>query len=84
MPITGLLLTCQPDQMEQIERVVDERPKSEVRATRAEQLIVVTDTVDLSEDRCEVEALGNIPGVVAVQVVYCNVEDLDPVELNPS
>lgn len=76
MPISGVLLTCEPERVAEVSQVVSERAQSEVREVRDSTLIVVTDTKTMRDDRREVEALEAIDGVIAAHVVYSNVEDL--------
>ena len=76
MPISRLLLTCEPGRLDEVRRQVVARPHSEARESGGNALIVVTETATLDEDRAEVEALGKVGGVVAVHVVFTNIEDL--------
>lgn len=76
MPISGVLLHCDPEQIRQVQEDIALRPHSEVRAVRDDTLVVVTDTSDLDQDRQEVAALDQLPGVFGTQVVFCNVEDI--------
>ena len=76
MPISGVLLTCDPERLAEVSESVKGRSQSEVREVRGGTLIVVTDTETMRDDRREVEALEAIEGVVAAHVVFSNVEDL--------
>lgn len=76
MPISGVLLTCEPELVAEVRDVVNGRARAEVREVRDNTLIVVTDTETMREDRREVEALDAIEGVIAAHVVFSNVEDL--------
>ena len=76
MPISGVVLTCHPEQAETVAAAVAARACAEVRAVEDGHLVVVTDTDSLQADRDEVQALESLPGVAAAHVVFCNVEDL--------
>jgi nitrate reductase NapAB chaperone NapD len=76
MPISGVVLTCHPQQLDAVVREVSSRPGAEVRAVEDGHLVVVTDTDSLRADHDEVQALESLPGVAAAHVVFCNVEDL--------
>ncbi len=76
MPISGVLLTCDPERLAKVTEFIKGRSQSEVREVRGGTLIVVTDTETMRDDRQEVEALEAIEGVVAAHVVFSNVEDL--------
>lgn len=76
MPISGVLLNCLPEHLANVRQAVATRELSEPRSERDGALVVVTDTSTLEEDRAEVEALGNLDGVVATHVVFSNIEDL--------
>jgi nitrate reductase NapAB chaperone NapD len=76
MPISGVLLTCEPEHVTEVREVVNGRARTEVREVRDNTLIVVTDTETMREDRREVESLEAIEGVIAAHVVFSNVEDL--------
>ena len=76
MPISGLLLTCEPERVAEVSESVNGRAQSEVREVRDSTLIVVTDTETMRDDRREVESLEAIDGVIAAHVVFSNVEDL--------
>ena len=76
MPISGVLLTCEPERLAEVNRSVNERKQSEVREVRDTTLVVVTDTETMRDDRREVESLEAIDGVIAVHVVFSNIEDL--------
>lgn len=76
MPISGVLLTCEPERLAEVSESVKGRARSEIREVRGSTLIVVTDTESMRADRREVEALEAIEGVVAAHVVFSNVEDL--------
>jgi nitrate reductase NapAB chaperone NapD len=76
MPISGLLLTCEPERVAEVSESVNGRARSEVREVRDSTLVVVTDTETMRDDRREVESLEAIDGVIAAHVVFSNVEDL--------
>lgn len=76
MPISGVLLSCEPGRLDEVRAAVAGRALSEPRELRGDALVVVTDTSTLDEDRAEVEALTHLDGVVAAHVVFSNVEDL--------
>ena len=76
MPISGVLLTCEPERLAEVNRSVNERKQSEVREVLDTTLVVVTDTETMRDDRREVESLEAIDGVIAAHVVFSNVEDL--------
>ena len=68
-------MTCKPDCVEEVRREIARRRHSEVRQSRADSLVIVTDTHSLGEDRREVEELERLPGVIAAHVVFSNMED---------
>lgn len=76
MPISGVLLQCDPARLDAVGTAVAARSASEVRDRRENALIVVTDTATLDADRAEVEALTALDGVLAAHVVFSNIEDL--------
>ena len=76
MPISGLLLTCEPERVAEVSESVNKRASAEVREVRDSTLIVVTETETMRDDRREVESLEAIAGVIAAHVVFSNVEDL--------
>ena len=76
MPISGVLLTCRPERVDEVRRSVVARPSSEVREARDAALVVVTDTTTVRQDRAEVEALSTLDGVIAAHVVFSNIEDV--------
>ena len=75
MPISGILLACEPGRIEELHQQVDDREQSEVRQELSEALVVVTDTRSTAIDRQEVEQLRTLPGVLSAHVVFSNVED---------
>jgi nitrate reductase NapAB chaperone NapD len=76
MPISAVLLSCRREKIPSIEEAIRRRPCSDVRSSYGGTLVVVTDTESLEEDRNEVEALANLPGVLMGHVVFSNVEDM--------
>ena len=76
MPISGVLLNCRPEHIDDVRRSVETRLLSEIRDVHDGVLIVVTDTTTLKEDRAEVEALSALDGVIAAHVVFSNIEDI--------
>lgn len=76
MPISGVLLQCDPERLELAAAAVEARPAAELRERRDNALVVVTDTATLDEDRAEVDALTKLEGVLAAHVVFSNIEDL--------
>ena len=83
MPVSGVLLSCDPARLDEVRRSVDGRPLSEIREVHESALIVVTDTQTLRDDRAEVEALSALDGVIATHVVFSNIEDLAELALEP-
>lgn len=76
MPISGVLLQCDPERLTAAVQGVVARTRCEIRERRENALVVVTDTATLDADRAEVEALSAIEGVLAAHVVFSNIEDL--------
>ncbi len=81
MPISGIVLSCLPDRLDQVSRSIESRASSEVRERRDDMLVVVTDTPSLEADRDEVDALLRLDGVAASHVVFSNIEDAKEVSL---
>ena len=76
MPISGVLLQCDPKRLSTAVEEVVARSRCEIRERRENALVVVTDTPTLDADRAEVEALSALEGVLAAHVVFSNIEDL--------
>ena len=75
MPISGVLLQCDPERLEAVRDTIGLRPAAEVRERLENALVVVTDTGNLDHDRAEVDALSGLEGVLAAHVVFSNIED---------
>ncbi len=80
MPISGVLLTCNRHQVHQVADAIEQRPFSEVRSAQGDVLVVVTDTPMVDADREEINALGELPGVLLTHVVFTNLEDIAAAE----
>ncbi len=76
MPVSGVLLQCDPARLDAVGTAVAARSASEIRDRHQSALVVVTDTVTLDADRAEVEALTALDGVLAAHVVFSSIEDL--------
>lgn len=76
MPISGVLLTCTEEALEEVREAVAGRPRVEVREGAGSMLVVVTDTATLEEDRELVNWLAALPGVLSAFVAFSNIEDV--------
>ena len=76
MPVSGVWLNCEPRDAERIRALIDARSELEVRQADGGDLVVVTDTRTLDDDRAQVRWLETIDGVRSVFVAFSDVEDL--------
>lgn len=76
MPVSGVWINCEPGEAERIRALINARTELEVRQAAGGDLVVVTDTRTLEEDRAQVRWLETIEGVRSVLVAFSNVEDL--------
>jgi nitrate reductase NapAB chaperone NapD len=76
MPISGVIVVCEEGAMETVQNEIDSHPRLEVREAAESNLIVVTDTKSVDEDRKAVRWIGQIDGVISAYVAFTNVEDI--------
>lgn len=76
MPVSGVIVTCESGSRERVQDRIDSHPRLEVRDAEGENLIVVTDTASVKQDRAAVEWIGKVPGVVSAYVAFTNMEDV--------
>lgn len=76
MPISGVLVTCKVDAVNDVRLAIAARPQLEVRDEAGRMLVVITDTATLEEDKAELNWLSALPGVVSALITYTNSEDL--------
>lgn len=76
MPITGVLVTCRDGATANVRSAIQARPHSEVQYEMESELVVVTDTATLEEDRKELDWLASLTGVASTFVTYTSLEDL--------
>lgn len=76
MPISGVLVTCKENCLEDVHQAIGDHPRLEIGDQSGCMLVVVTDTETLADDRAEIDWLASLPGVSSVLVAYTNLEDL--------
>ncbi len=76
MPISSLIVKAAEGHAEAIAQAVDAVEGASVSELVDKNLVVLTETKDEKEDRRIWDALNAIEGVVSVELVYHNFEDL--------
>lgn len=77
MPVSSLLVRTDPERAAKVAEDLGQVPGTEVTDIKGDQIVVVTDTRSAQEDRDLHEKLEDVPGVLAVTLVYHNYEDLE-------
>ena len=75
MPISSLLLDVASGEESAVVELLQALESLEVHQVRQGQIIVVTDTRSLEEDRALTAQVDALPGVVTASVVFSNMED---------
>jgi nitrate reductase NapAB chaperone NapD len=76
MPVSGVIVVCEQGSLKPVQDEIDAHPRLEVREVAESNLIVVTDTATVDEDRQAVKWIGTIDGVLSTYVAFTNVEDI--------
>ena len=76
MPISGVIVRTQPLECEAVAQRCQGLPQVTITHVQDDALVLVTDTPDAACERDVVGTLQRIDGVVAVEVIYHNFEDL--------
>ena len=77
MPITSLIVRSKAGQAQSVAESIGAIPNAEVTDQVGHELVVITDTVDTAEDRRLWDCLEMLPGVLAVDAIYHNFEDME-------
>lgn len=75
MPISGLVIEVKPGSEAAIAAEVNALPGLEVTETGQGVLIATLDTLSVKEDKAANQRLGEVAGVLAVNVAFTSVED---------
>ena len=76
MPVSGVIVVCDERAVESVRNEIDSHSQLEVREAAESNLIVVTDTATVADDRQAVKWIGTIDGVLSTYVAFTNVEDI--------
>ena len=77
MPISSLIVTTAPGLSAHAVTLIDEFDNAEVTDHHGDQLVVITDTVSRGADKDLWHRIENTPGVIKVDAIYNNFEDID-------
>ena len=75
MPISSLILHVTPGAEAEVAERLANIPSLEVHTVVDGQIVVVTDTLRIEEDRAVTERVRDVPGVITANVVFCSMED---------
>lgn len=76
MPVSGLIVRTRPSQARAVAHACATVPSVEVTHVDAAALVVVTQGNTEAADRQAMESLQKLAGVVAVELIYHNFEDV--------
>ena len=79
MPISGLVLTVAPSELEPIARTLAEDPRFDAGPPCGPRLPVVVETGGVAEDRAALEWLEALPGVTMVELAWLDFSDIEEV-----
>jgi nitrate reductase NapAB chaperone NapD len=77
MPISSLLVKAQSKDVERIAGAIGAMPGAQVFRVAGEDIAVLTETTDRDEDKGIWDAVEALPGVVKIDLIYTNFEDLE-------
>lgn len=78
MPVSGVVVVCEPETVDAVRREIAGHPRLEVRDETEAGLIVVTDTESVKQDRQDVDWLDKLDGVTNAYVTFSSMEDVAP------
>lgn len=77
MPISGIVVSCEPERLETLGRIVSELDGIEVHGTLPDGKIIAVIEAETVQDEVDLVAkLHDLEGVVAVRMAYHNFEDV--------
>ncbi len=76
MPITSFVIQTQPDQTTSVIECIGCLPGASVTEQQDSKLIVITETANTEQDRALWNQMEQLDGVVTVDAIYHNFEDL--------
>lgn len=77
MPISSLIVRTKSERTQNVASSIGEITGAEVSRIEAESIVVITDTRDQHQDRRIWDAIEAMPGVIGVNLIYHNFEDLE-------
>jgi len=69
MPISGVLVTCKENCLEDVHQAIGDHPRLEIGDQSGCMLVVVTDTETLADDRAEIDWLASLYGDKSKKIV---------------
>lgn len=77
MPVSGIVISCEPEKLKLLEEGVNMLHSIEIHGTLPEgKIIAVIETESVQEEVDLVSKLHELDGVVAVRMAYHNFEDV--------
>lgn len=79
MPVSSLIVSTQEHQAGRVAEAIDQMPSTSVCRVIQNDIVVLTETRDQQEDQRLWEQMKQIPGVLAVDLIYHNFEDVEEI-----
>ena len=76
MPISSLIVVVEESRVDDVVGVINSLPGAKVTKTEGTNILTLTETDSPEADKGLWDSLENIPGVVGVNLVYHNFEDV--------
>ncbi len=80
MPVTGLVIQAERDCVNSVTTKIEDLENAEVTDVEQQKIIAVTATEDPGEDKYLIAAIQSIEGVVCVNAIYHNFEDMEAID----
>ena len=77
MPVSSLIVGTQEHQVGRVAEAIDRMPSTSVCRVVQNDIVVLTETRDQEEDRQLWNRMKQIPGVLTVDLIYHNFEDVE-------
>ncbi|MHC4781088.1 MAG: chaperone NapD [Planctomycetota bacterium] len=77
MPVSGLIVRVKAGETERVSKEIGRIPGAEVTDVMGDCIVTVTDTANPAHDRRLWKQLEELPGVIKVDGVYRNFEDVE-------
>lgn len=77
MPVSSLIIQADPKLLDEVRNAINELNGASVTRVEGASLVTITETTTKSEDKSLWEDFERIPGVISVNLIYHNFEDLE-------